>query len=163
MGSPQKEKNMKFGEVLDYRDTEEAKAFIGKKGVFSNNLCLIEENPKHCDTLILKEIEGGSTYPFTGGPDDIYQFFRPILEEDKLMTQRQLAEWLANGNGEFSYETSSLTFNYWQYSKGDEDKPVGNYFRIRHWRDTEWSKPTRAIYEEDCMPNTAINKEDCEC
>ena len=151
MGSPQKEKNMKFGEVLDYRDTEEAKAFIGKKGVFSNNLCLIEENPKHCDTLILKEIEGGSTYPFTGGPDDIYQFFRPILEDEDLMTHEELAEWEARGFGLHSYNNKG---SFWStsnsYTEEERKKKVRETLVIRYFGSDEILKPTRAIFLKDC-------------
>lgn len=154
---------MKYGEIYTYKNAEEAKAFVGKKGLFSENLraiCKASELGTYVG--ILERIVSEDEYPFKRKPKECgpiirNQFFRPILEEDEeLMTNRQLAEWLAKGNGEYSYETSSLTFNYWQYSKGDEDKPVGGYFRIRRWRDTEWSKPTKAIYEEDFTPNKAI-------
>ena len=78
------------------------------------------------------------------------------------MTNRQLSEWLAKGNGECTYTDTKQVFYSWVYFKGDEDKPVEkDYVLIRRWGDTEWSKPTKAIYEEDCIPNTAINKEDC--
>ena len=154
---------MKFGEVFDYRTAGEAGQFIGKKGVFSDCLRRVGETPSNCFEGTLVKIKKEAAGPFNVAEGYGFQFFRPILfeEAEPLMTNRQLAEWLAKGNGEYSYETSSLTFNYWQYSKGDEDKPVGDYFRIRRWRDTEWSKPIKAIYEEDCIPNTAINKEDC--
>lgn len=155
---------MKFGEVFDYRNAEEAKQYIGKEGVFSDYLRAITESPSECFGGTFRKVEEEEGWPFFR--DRVrsgYQFFRPILEEDEpLMTNRQLAEWLAKGKGEYTYETSSLAFNYWQYSKGNEDnKSVGGYIFIRRWNDTEWSRPTKAIYEEDCIPNTAINKEDC--
>lgn len=157
--------NMIFGEIFNYGNAEKAKKFIGKKGIFSDHLLDIIEEPEGRRIGTLVDADGKNVFPFTRQDEDdkrvSFQFFRPILEDDELMTQRQLAEWLAKGHGEYSYETNSLTFNYWQYSKGDEDKPVGNYFLIRRWGDTEWSKPTKAIYEEDCIPNMAINKEDC--
>ena len=150
---------MKFGEVFDYRTAEEAKKFIGKKGAFSDNLKRITEHPSLTFVGTFKNVEERDLCPFHGNGLCSFQFFRPVLEEEELMSQRQLAEWLARGNGEYSYETSSLTFNYWQYSKGDEDKPVGNYFLIRRWGETEWVKPTKAIYKEDCLTNKAINEE----
>ena len=154
---------MKYGEVFDYRTAEEARQFIGTRGAFSDTLKRIIECPMQCWGSSLTKVEEENSCPFNGKGLCSFQFFRPILEEDEpLMTNRQLAEWLAKGNGEYTYETSSLAFNYWQYSKGNEDnKPVGGYIHIRRWKDTEWMKPTKAIYEEDCIPNTAINKEDC--
>lgn len=147
---------MKFGEVYDYRNAEEAKQFIGKKGVFSDSLWSINKRPAEDISGTLVDADGDIAYRFIRLGEDgrrvPFQFFRPILEEDEpLMTRRQLAEWLAKGNGEYTYETSSLAFNYWQYSKGNEDnKPVGGYIHIRRWKDTEWMKPTKDIYEEDC-------------
>lgn len=152
---------MKFGEVFDYRTAEEAKKYLGKKGAFSDNLKGITERPSHSFVSTLKRVGEENSCPFYGDGICCFQFFRPVLEGEERMTNRQLSEWLAKGNGEYSYETNSLTFNYWQYSKGDEDKPVGDYFLIRRWRDTEWVKPTKDIYEEDCMPDTIINKEAC--
>lgn len=142
---------MKFGEIYTYKNAGEAKAFIGKKGAFSDSLRDISDLPEGCDVLILREIEEGVTFPFAGEDKGIFQFFRPILEEDEpLMAHRQLAEWLAKGNGECTYTDTKRVFYSWVYSKGDEDKPVEDYFLIRRWRDTEWSQPTKAIYEEDC-------------
>ena len=145
---------MKFGDVYDYRNAEEAKAFVGKKGAFNDCLLFIEKMPKQCELLILKEIAEKSTHPFTDGRGVISQFFRPILEEEALMTRRQLSEWLARGKGVYICDDSTMvgqkivSTNY-GYLEGQEDEPVEDYILIRRWRDTEWSKPTRAIYEED--------------
>ena len=144
---------MKFGEVFDYRNAEEAKKFIGKKGAFSDSLRDISALPEGCDVLILREVGEGFSYPFAGEHKGIFQFFRPILEEDEpLMTNRQLAEWLAKGNGEYTSDSERAisAFIVWSYPKGEEDKIVRNDVLIRRWKDTEWSKPTKAIYEEDC-------------
>lgn len=141
---------MKFGEVFDYRNAEEAKQYIGKKGMFSDSLRDISDMPEACDVLILTEIKEGVTYPFAGEHKDMFQFFRPILEEE-LMTNRQLSEWLAKGNGEMTLENNdSYIYTEKVHFKGDADKPVRDDVIIRRWNDTEWSKPTKAIYEEDC-------------
>ena len=141
---------MKFGEVFDYRNAEEAKQYIGKKGMFSDSLRDISDMPEACDVLILTEIKEGVTYPFAGEHKDMFQFFRPILEEE-LMTNRQLSEWLAKGNGEMTLENNdSYIYTEKVHFKGDADKPVRDDVIIRRWKDTEWSKPTKAIYEEDC-------------
>ena len=77
------------------------------------------------------------------------------------MTNRQLAEWVGKGYGEYTHEDGGIASLALVYYKGEEDNSVSSTTLIRHWKDTEWSKPTKAIYEEDCIPNTAINKEDC--
>ena len=142
---------MKFGEVFDYRTIEEAKKYIGKKGVFSDSLRDISDLPEDCDVLVLRDIEEGVTYPFAGEHKDVFQFFRPILEEDEeLMTNRQLAEWLAKGKGEYTLNIASRVFSDKSYSKADGDCLVHDGILIRRWNDTEWVKPTKAIYEEDC-------------
>ena len=149
---------MKFGEVFDYTRTEEAKQYIGKTGCFSDSLFLITETPMECFKGTLYKVWGKAdntklriqARPFDLASNCCFQFFRPILEEEEFMTNRQLLEWLAKGKGEFSYEDGSLAFCSGHYSKEDEDKPVRNDILIRRWADTEWVKPTKAIYEEDC-------------
>lgn len=155
---------MRFGEVYDYRTAEEAKKFIGKKGLFSDYLRAITESPTECCFEgTFRKVEKEEGWPFfRERVKSGYQFFRPILEEDELMTNRQLAEWLAKGKGEMTLENNdSYIYTEKVHFKGDADKPVRDDVIIRHWGDSEWSKPTKAIYEEDCIPNTAINKEDC--
>lgn len=156
---------MKFGQVYDYRNAEEAKQFFGKKGAFSDYLLDIIEEPEGRCIGTLVDADGKNVFPFIRQNEDnkrtSFQFFRPILEEDELMTQRQLAEWVARGYGEYTHEDMGIASLALVYYKDEEDNSVLSTTLIRRWRDTEWSKPTKAIYEEDCMPNTAINKEDC--
>lgn len=156
---------MKFGEVFDYRTVEEAKKYIGKVGVFSDHLREISEDPEALNIVTLANVFVPNTFPFLSerGKGDIFQFFRPVLEDDyELMTHRQLLEWLAKGNGEYTCSDNTIVSTNDGYLKGEEDEPVEDYIIIRRWNDTEWVKPTKAIYEEDCLTNVAINKEDCE-
>lgn len=153
---------MKFGEIYDYRTVEEAKKYIGKKGAFSDSLKRITERPLLTFVGTLKNVEERDSCPFQGNGVCCFQFFRPLLEANELMTNRQLAEWLAKGNGEYSHEEISVAGSIREYLKVKANDTVQDNIRIRRWRDTEWVKPTKAIYEEDCKPNTAINKEDCQ-
>ena len=142
---------MKFGEVYDYRNAEEAKQYIGKKGVFSHNLKEIIESPAEFGyQYTLSEVEEMNDFPYLNQNRTRFQFFRPLLEDDELMTNRQLAEWLAKGNGECSAGNSVSVFSVYSYFSEDADKPVRYDILICRWNDTEWVKPTRAIHEEDC-------------
>lgn len=78
---------MKFGEVFDYRKAEEAKKFIGKKGTFSDCLRRIEETPSECFGGSLVKVKNEAAGPFNVAEGYGFQFFRPILEEDELMTK----------------------------------------------------------------------------
>lgn len=156
---------MKFGEIYTYKNAEEAKQYIGKKGVFSDCLRRIEETPSECFGGYLVKVKNEAAGPFNVAEGNGFQFFRPILEEE-LMTNRQLAEWVGKGYGEYILHDNTMTGEKMVshnngYLEGQEDEPVEDYILIRRWRDTEWSKPTKAIYEEDCIPNNAINKDDC--
>ena len=61
---------------------------------------------------------------------------QPTKEQDKdtLMTNLQLAEWLAKGNGQYKFRNG--------YAVGD--------ILIRPWGTDEWIKPSLEIYERDC-------------
>ena len=141
---------MKYGEVFDYRNAEEAKKYIGKKGVFSDYLKILTETPSRSFEDTLKNVDNEEICPFCGYAKSSFQFFRPILEEEELMTNRQLVEWLAKGKGECTLEKSLRTYSHYDYPRTNEHGSVPDSILIRRWGDTEWSKPTKAIYEEDC-------------
>ncbi len=88
---------------------------------------------------------------------EIYPYCAEIPEEPKprRSTNRELAKWLAQGNGEVltlmqmtnkhSYEIVAST---WHYFCGEENKVVDYGYEgkcckgIRKWEDTEWHEPT---------------------
>lgn len=147
---------MKYGEVFDYRNAEEAKKYTGKKGLFGENLMAIcKASELGTYVGVLERVVSEDEYPFKrkpkeGGPIIRNQFFRPILEDDELMTNRQLAEWVARGNGEYTHEDMDIASLALVYYKDEEDNSVSSTTLIRRWGDTDWVKPTKAIYEEDC-------------
>lgn len=59
----------------------------------------------------------------------------------ELVTYRELARWLAEGNG--SVMLSKSVFSNWNYSNDDENKALDKRLTVRKWDDTEWHKPTR--------------------
>ena len=160
---------MKFGEeVLDYRQAEEAEKLIGKKGIFGNYLRSIIEYPSDyvVSTLMKIDLSDDDDSPFIDSDGYEYQFFRPIIEEkplmtpsaekEPLMTNYQLAEWLARGNGqwclgEWCRGDISITpySTTWEYDFEMEDNPVRDGILIRRWNTIEWVRPTRNIFEDD--------------
>lgn len=60
------------------------------------------------------------------------------------VTYRELARWLAEGNGEVKDEndegTICMSRFYWE---GQENNAVEDSIHVRKWDDTEWNQPTR--------------------
>ena len=65
----------------------------------------------------------------------------PKVPELELVTYRELARWLAKGNGEVMWENNVLS--NWNYSNDNESKALDENLSVRKWDDTEWHKPTR--------------------
>lgn len=59
----------------------------------------------------------------------------------KPVTYRELARWLAEGNGEVKNSNTVLT--NWNHSIDNENEFLSEKFSVRKWDDTEWHKPTR--------------------
>lgn len=141
---------MKYGKVLTYKDSEETKKLIGKEVVVSDYLAYIEDHPEKKETAILKDVIPTAPYPFATS-NGRYQFIREIIEVPaELMTNRQLAEWCAKGNGEYVYEGVEPVYTNFAYYTPDENNPVTDDIRIRSWDSEEWVIPTVDIYERDC-------------
>ena len=84
--------------------------------------------------------------------------FIPERPAPKRATYRELAKWLAQGNGEFTegIEVSgkgpfTKTTNY--YDASLSNSPVNAAAKVRKWEDTEWHEPTvdyMGIEEDKC-------------
>ena len=76
---------------------------------------------------------------------------QPAKEEDKdtLMTNHELAEWLAKGNGQYKFRKGYTECSFLIVEKSEEDLTVDDIL-IRPWGTDEWVKPTLEIYERDC-------------
>lgn len=60
----------------------------------------------------------------------------------RRMTNRELAKWLAQGNGQVRHRDSNyVTPNINAYVMRDEDKECPDYLVIRDWNEGEWHEP----------------------
>ena len=59
----------------------------------------------------------------------------------KPVTHRELARWLAKGNGEVMWANNVLS--NWNYSTDEENKALDESLSVRKWDDNEWHKLTR--------------------
>ena len=74
--------------------------------------------------------------------------FKEVKKEPELMTYRQLAEWLARGNGQARFLDNGYIHSHIGYQTDFEESSVKAL--IRPWGSDEWIKPTVDIYERDC-------------
>lgn len=127
------------------------KAEVGKKYWGADELVNLKEKVELGLTPYeLKGINKGY-YPFKMHETACYQFLYPYEEPPKQrMTNRQLAEWLTKGNGEYTHSNKTSAFVVFSYSIGTGNQPVAGGFNIRTWDSEEWVEPTVDIYKRDC-------------
>ena len=59
----------------------------------------------------------------------------------RMATNRELARWIAQGNGELK-DIIDVTITFFSYPNGLENTEVRNGIKVRKWDDTEWHAPT---------------------
>lgn len=67
--------------------------------------------------------------------------WRHCAEIPEEVTRRELARWLAQGNGEV--KDGNVVYSDWDYFVENENEAVNNGLVVRTWDDTEWHNPTR--------------------
>ena len=63
------------------------------------------------------------------------------ISEQKKVTNRELACWLAGGNGEV--KDNDVVYSNWNYYNDQENNPIKDSLLVRKWDKPEWHKPTR--------------------
>ena len=67
----------------------------------------------------------------------------PDPPKPRRAMNRELARWLAQGNGEIFLEGTNFAVSTEHiYSRGTEDELCGEHYVVRKWSDTEWHEPT---------------------
>ena len=72
--------------------------------------------------------------------EDVNDYRIKPESEKRRMTCRELAKWLAQGNGQWKSENSEWECSTFEYAD-DEDTLVRSSILIRAWDETEWHKP----------------------
>ena len=117
--------------------------------VYRNVIASIEKCPELWDVGILHSFDCDLYYPFNVNGGN-FQFIREVIEEEPagLMTNRQLAEWCAKGNGQF--KTSAYSSSAYRVAIGCDNETVCDDILICTWDSEKWVIPTVDIYERDC-------------
>lgn len=138
-----------FGNVINTYD-ENLPFKMEGSGYFSScywdpyyRLKIAREQGKTVQTFLESEQEWveylGECFP---GDPNLYR-----IKEEKPVTERELAEWLSKGNGEFKIDdVHRCCYGYW-YNEDEENEPVSSKILVRKWGDVEWISPTREYLE----------------
>lgn len=66
----------------------------------------------------------------------------PEAPKPRRATNRELARWLAQGNGEWNHKDFCSANIGMQYDEDVRDIQVNDNVVVRKWSDTEWHEPT---------------------
>jgi hypothetical protein len=66
----------------------------------------------------------------------------PDPPKPRRATNRELARWLAQGNGEVLCSDHRMIHSFWEYDVVTSGLSVCDDARVRKWDDTEWHEPT---------------------
>ncbi len=75
---------------------------------------------------------------------------KPEELKSRSMTYRELAEWLAKGNGQCKTYTVATTHLAYGFIDEKDNSELPEEYKIRRWNSNEWIEPTVDIYEQDC-------------
>lgn len=154
-----------FKEELVINALHTDKAEVGKKYWYADNIIEL----KHCverndNTRTLVSIKNHSQcFNFDINPSicTTWSLIYPYEEPPKKrMTNIQLCEWLAKGNGLFKTKLSGYATTKYSYNKNLETEEVPDYFEIRTWDSEEWIEPTVDIYERGCKGGKEMTNEE---
>lgn len=103
----------------------------------------VEDNVKKAEVVAILP-RTALKYPIITEDDGGYEHgaFIPKKPAPRRATNRELAKWLAQGNGEWCncIGDSSRAAIEWWYDQGHSETKANNVF-VRKWDDTEWHSP----------------------
>lgn len=144
---------VKFDESKVINALHPEKAEVGKKYYFNDFIYDLKNDIEKDDVTGVGVL--GCVYnesrPFEKRDGIRCEFLYPYEEPPKQrMTNRQLAEWCAKGNGECRYDDGINSYPYFTFEITNSNNVVGDGILIRSWDSDEWVEPTVDIYERDC-------------
>ena len=81
------------------------------------------------------------------------------MAKKELMTNYELAKWLAYGFGQKQNSPNAQIRMYHNYFPEEEDKEVDEKIRVCRWEDNEWVEPTYELFCEDMKSSEDETKE----
>ena len=146
---------VRFDESKVINTLHPEKAEFGKKYWYADDITRLKWTVEQECRNMLGELSGIEDGLFKIDPGYYHYLLYPYEEPpEKRMTERQLAEWLSKGNGEYSRDAYDRAYSYYGYYKSEKNNDVASDVKIRAWDSEEWVEPTVDIYERDCKGGT---------
>ena len=146
--------NMEFDISRVYSSVNADKLKLESKVIIGDTIEALRNRVKNCATpLTLSEIKSEcyeKRFRVKEYTDSDYSLVYFVSEpENRRMTFRELAEWLAKGNGQYTSGCTAVTlFGYNKIDEKDNSECPGVY-KIRKWGSDKWIEPTIDIYNAD--------------
>ena len=80
-------------------------------------------------------------YPVIGTNDNLDHCAEIPEVMCRRATNRELAKWLAQGNGQYQVSGGTIWTEH-HYNIGQDDDACSNFIKVRKWCDKEWHEPT---------------------
>lgn len=81
-------------------------------------------------------------YPVIGTDDNLDHCAEIPEVMCRRATNRELAKWLAQGNGQYQVNGSKIWTEH-PYDIGQDDDACSKFIKVRKWGDKEWHEPTQ--------------------
>ena len=78
-----------------------------------------------------------------------YLTYEDLLAKEQLLTNEQLSEWLAKGNGMFRAAQGGKSRTLYNFREEHANDLIDSTLMVRKWREKEWHRPTVGY----CFPN----------
>lgn len=73
------------------------------------------------------------------------------MAKNSLMTNYELAKWLALGFGQKQNSPNAQIRMYHNYFPEEEDLEVDSKIRVIRWNESDWIVPTYQVFREDMI------------
>lgn len=127
---------------------DEHKLVLASNGCLSldteNVTCVLYTGTKEQCLKYATDVMCGRCVNFkTCSPDGSCRGFRELkVVKKRRKTNRELAQWVAQGNGQVKHRDGNFAYNtYEAYDMRNDDKPCPFYWLVRGWDETEWHEP----------------------
>lgn len=145
----------KFDESKIINALNKDKAEIGKRYWYADFIGILKEKVEKDNLVCVRELIAidDDNHCCFDLANSMFELLYPYEEpSNQRMTKRQLSEWCAKGNGEYSYkDNGAINYTKYKYCIGkEENDEVDEDIVIRSWDSDEWIEPLYSIYERDC-------------
>lgn len=142
---------MEFDKSRVYTTLNAYELKIGSKCIFADDLgslkdFVYEGSEKHTYTLVKIESSYYEKRFCNGYGDFALAYLVEEPKESRRMTNRELAKWLAQGNGQWRSADANLIGMSYSYGMYEDTEEVLAGIMIRGWDEAEWHEP---VIKED--------------